>query len=246
VAIGGDGTVTAGAALDLSKANGGLLLPQVTSNPTSGDLLKKGMMIYNTTAKTTYTYDGAAWVGSEITINGGGVSGGTEAPNNPVLPGFCGDYNQYSWRVGNFCIHPADNIGPWPGSTNTCEVGWQVISISELIDAYNNAKNPTYVVPIDFAPLAYDITSSGSANFFWVRDMFPLWDDTGNIHSKWSLGTSQTDAKVIHPYLAMRFTPYYWNIGNAGDHGTNYGIYSNPFTPVTPGAQYHIRCTRPL
>ncbi|MDR0833405.1 MAG: hypothetical protein LBN93_04360, partial [Candidatus Symbiothrix sp.] len=52
VAIGGDGTVTPGALLDLSQAvdAGGLLLPQIESADTLSDELKKpGMLVYNKT-----------------------------------------------------------------------------------------------------------------------------------------------------------------------------------------------------
>lgn len=73
VAIGGDGSVEAGATLDLSQqgnATGGLLLPKVSALPAAGSALRKaGMLIYNTVDNTVYTYDADAgqWVAGAST-----------------------------------------------------------------------------------------------------------------------------------------------------------------------------------
>ncbi|MDR0834469.1 MAG: hypothetical protein LBN93_09875 [Candidatus Symbiothrix sp.] len=60
VAIGGDGTVTTGAVLDLSQSTGGLLLPRVVlttedANPFGEDEsmeLPDGLMVYNLGSET--------------------------------------------------------------------------------------------------------------------------------------------------------------------------------------------------
>ncbi|MDR0833270.1 MAG: hypothetical protein LBN93_03680, partial [Candidatus Symbiothrix sp.] len=230
VAIGGDGTVTAGAALDLSKANGGLLLPQVTSNPTSGDLLKRGMMIYNTTTKNTYTYDGATWVGSEITINDGGSGSGAPAPVNPVLPGSCTDYNENSWRVGNVCVYPYSIETDWAGTTGGCEIGWNVASFAELSDAFLNEYAPTYPFPDGYTPI--DRGASGDGNsYFWVRDEIPLF-----LEGK------------INPNIIGRD-----NVGNIAAHVCFFIRHPDhpEYTPRSRGipviARGHlVRCTRPI
>jgi hypothetical protein len=85
VAIGGDGTVTPGALLDLSQATnaGGLLLPQIVSADTATAVLKKpGMLVYNKTDGKIYAYNGSAW-------SAGG--GGSEPYPNP-WPKTCGGY----------------------------------------------------------------------------------------------------------------------------------------------------------
>jgi hypothetical protein len=86
VAIGGDGTVTPGALLDLSQATdaGGLLLPQIVSADTATAVLKKpGMLVYNKTDGKIYAYNGTAWSA------GGGGGGGSE-PDPTPSPKTCG------------------------------------------------------------------------------------------------------------------------------------------------------------
>ncbi|MDR0834887.1 MAG: Ig-like domain-containing protein [Candidatus Symbiothrix sp.] len=93
VAIGGDGTVTPGALLDLSQATdaGGLLLPQIESADTLNEELKKpGMLVYNKTDGKVYTYNGSFWTAGG---SGGGDNPGpapesiiiSASPSGPVL-----------------------------------------------------------------------------------------------------------------------------------------------------------------
>ncbi|MDR0833530.1 MAG: hypothetical protein LBN93_05005, partial [Candidatus Symbiothrix sp.] len=81
VAIGGDGTVTPGALLDLSQATdaGGLLLPQIVSADTATAVLKKpGMLVYNKTDGKIYAYNGSVWSAGGGSGGSGGGGGGGE------------------------------------------------------------------------------------------------------------------------------------------------------------------------
>ncbi|MDR0834919.1 MAG: hypothetical protein LBN93_12205 [Candidatus Symbiothrix sp.] len=125
VAIGGDGTVTQGALLDLSQAvdAGGLLLPQIESADTLIEELKKpGMLVYNKTDGKVYTYNGVAWsVGS---------SGGGSSP-----AGACEDYIAGSWQTGKLCWYPTDasaSIAYDAAMTTGCPLWWRVPTYSEL------------------------------------------------------------------------------------------------------------------
>jgi hypothetical protein len=87
VAIGGDGTVTPGALLDLSQATdaGGLLLPQIVSADTATAVLKKpGMLVYNKTDGKIYAYNGTAW-----SAGGGSGGGGGNEPEPTPSPTSC-------------------------------------------------------------------------------------------------------------------------------------------------------------
>jgi hypothetical protein len=242
VAIGGDGTVTAGAALDLSKANGGLLLPQVASNPTSGDLLKRGMMIYNTTTKNTYTYDGAAWVGSEITINGGGTEGSGPAPVNPVLPGSCTDYNENSWRVGNVCIYPTEVTSVYAGTTGGCEIGWNVISLNELVDVIANQDYPTYPMPPLYNRVLDDVPkAAGDSAIYWLRDLYPMFAADNTMHGgllAWPFGQAAT-SDIVYDFgrLAIIWDSHAYN----GSDRLWVTIKEHPIK-----MKGRIRCTRPI
>jgi hypothetical protein len=83
VAIGGDGTVTPGALLDLSQATdaGGLLLPQIVSADTTTAVLRKpGMLVYNKTDGKIYAYNGSAWSAGGGSGGSGGGGGGEPDP----------------------------------------------------------------------------------------------------------------------------------------------------------------------
>ncbi|MDR0832682.1 MAG: hypothetical protein LBN93_00595 [Candidatus Symbiothrix sp.] len=89
VAIGGDGTVTPGALLDLSQATdaGGLLLPQIVSADTATAVLKKpGMLVYNKTDGKIYAYNGSAWSAGG---GSGGSGGGGSEPEPTPSPTSC-------------------------------------------------------------------------------------------------------------------------------------------------------------
>jgi hypothetical protein len=90
VAIGGDGTVTPGALLDLSQATdaGGLLLPQIVSADTATAVLRKpGMLVYNKTDGKIYAYNGSAW--SAGGGSGGSGGGGGSEPEPTPSPTSC-------------------------------------------------------------------------------------------------------------------------------------------------------------
>ncbi|MDR0833260.1 MAG: hypothetical protein LBN93_03625 [Candidatus Symbiothrix sp.] len=92
VAIGGDGTVTPGALLDLSQVTdvGGLLLPQIVSADTATAVLKKpGMLVYNKTDGKIYAYNGSAWSAGGGSGGSGGGGGGGE-PDPTPSPKTCG------------------------------------------------------------------------------------------------------------------------------------------------------------
>ncbi|MDR0834676.1 MAG: hypothetical protein LBN93_10940 [Candidatus Symbiothrix sp.] len=87
VAIGGDGTVTPGALLDLSQATdaGGLLLPQIVSADTATAVLKKpGMLVYNKTDGKIYAYNGSAWSAGGGSGGSGGGGGEPEPTPSPT------------------------------------------------------------------------------------------------------------------------------------------------------------------
>jgi hypothetical protein len=88
VAIGSvNDSITPGALLDLSQATdvGGLLLPQIVSADTATAVLKKpGMLVYNKTDGTVYTYNGTAW-----SAGGGSGGGGGSEPEPTPSPTSC-------------------------------------------------------------------------------------------------------------------------------------------------------------
>lgn len=93
VAIGG-GTVNSSAILDLQSTDKGILIPRVAGTG-SVTAPVAGLLIYSTTDKAFYYYDGSAWKminnqwntsGSNIYYSTGGVTiGGTPANNSAIL-----------------------------------------------------------------------------------------------------------------------------------------------------------------
>ncbi|MDR0832845.1 MAG: hypothetical protein LBN93_01445 [Candidatus Symbiothrix sp.] len=121
VAIGGDGTVTPGALLDLSQATdaGGLLLPQIVSADTATAVLKKpGMLVYNKTDGKIYAYNGSVWSA------GGGSGGGGGGEPEPTPTSCSGSVMGVSGTV-----YP---IGSYPYAQNDLKnLCWTLTNLKE-------------------------------------------------------------------------------------------------------------------
>ncbi|MDR0833058.1 MAG: Ig-like domain-containing protein [Candidatus Symbiothrix sp.] len=140
VAIGGDGTVTPGALLDLSQATdaGGLLLPQIESADTLIEELRKpGMMVYNKTDGNVYTYTGSFW-----------SAGGSGNGGNGPLP-----------ETISVSAHPSGAVQVDETQTLTATVlpvnaGWTTVNWSgnvpsvALVDAVDGSPNTATVTGI--------------------------------------------------------------------------------------------------
>jgi hypothetical protein len=128
VAIGGDGTVTPGALLDLSQATdaGGLLLPQIVSADTATAVLKKpGMLVYNKTDGKVYTYNGSAW-----SAGGGSGGGGGSEPEPTPSPKTCGG----SVMGVSGTLYP---IGSYPYAQNDLKnLCWTLSNLKEAGQTY--------------------------------------------------------------------------------------------------------------
>ncbi|MDR0834360.1 MAG: hypothetical protein LBN93_09315 [Candidatus Symbiothrix sp.] len=165
VAIGGDGTVTPGALLDLSQATdaGGLLLPQIESADTATAVLKKpGMLVYNKTDGKIYAYNGSAWSAGGSSGGGGGGDDPDPAPSSctGVVMGASGT------------VYP---IGSYPdaqsGLKNLC---WTLANLKE--DGYYFTK--------------YDNQADSGGYWYWDGELgFKLSNDvcTRTIGSAWRI-----------------------------------------------------------
>ncbi|MDR0833379.1 MAG: fibrobacter succinogenes major paralogous domain-containing protein [Candidatus Symbiothrix sp.] len=133
VAIGGDGTVTPGALLDLSQATdaGGLLLPQIESADTLIEELKKpGMLVYNKTDGKVYTYNGAAW-----SVGGGSGGGGGSGPETASCNG------SVSVMGVSGTVYP---IGSYPYAQNDLKnYCWTLTNLREAGQSYTNFPGQT-------------------------------------------------------------------------------------------------------
>ncbi|MDR0833030.1 MAG: hypothetical protein LBN93_02415 [Candidatus Symbiothrix sp.] len=132
VAIGGDGTVTPGALLDLSQATdaGGLLLPQIVSADTATAVLRKpGMLVYNKTDGKIYAYNGSAW--SAGGGSGGSGSGGGEPEPTPSPTSCSGSVMGVSGTV-----YP---IGSYPYAQNDLKnLCWTLTNLQEAGASYTS------------------------------------------------------------------------------------------------------------
>ncbi|MDR0834753.1 MAG: hypothetical protein LBN93_11355 [Candidatus Symbiothrix sp.] len=137
VAIGGDGTVTPGALLDLSQATdaGGLLLPQIVSADTLTAVLRKpGMLVYNKTDGKIYAYNGSAW--SAGGSSGGG--GGSEPEPTPSPTSCSGSVMGVS---GN--LYP---IGSYPYAQNDLKnLCWTLTNLKEAGASYTSYNGKSEV-----------------------------------------------------------------------------------------------------
>ncbi|MDR0833215.1 MAG: hypothetical protein LBN93_03380 [Candidatus Symbiothrix sp.] len=132
VAIGGDGTVTPGALLDLSQATdaGGLLLPQIESADTATAVLRKpGMLVYNKTDGKIYAYNGTAW--SAGGGSGGSGGGGGEPDPTPSPTSCSGSVMGLSGTV-----YP---IGSYPYAQNDLKnLCWTLTNLQEAGASYTS------------------------------------------------------------------------------------------------------------
>ncbi|MDR0834628.1 MAG: Ig-like domain-containing protein [Candidatus Symbiothrix sp.] len=122
VAIGGDGTVTPGALLDLSQATdaGGLLLPQIESADTATAVLKKpGMLVYNKTDGKIYAFNGSFWSAGDsgsgdIAIESILVTPGTTTlllNGAPAQLNFITTYSSENWESSDETVATVSNAG---------------------------------------------------------------------------------------------------------------------------------------
>ncbi|MDR0833136.1 MAG: fibrobacter succinogenes major paralogous domain-containing protein [Candidatus Symbiothrix sp.] len=135
VAIGGDGTVTPGALLDLSQATdaGGLLLPQIVSADTATAVLRKpGMLVYNKTDGKIYAYNGSAWSAG----GGSGGGGGSEPEPTPSPTSCSGSVMGLSGTV-----YP---IGSYPYAQNDLKnLCWTLTNLREAGQSYTSYTGKT-------------------------------------------------------------------------------------------------------
>jgi hypothetical protein len=140
VAIGGDGTVTPGALLDLSQATdaGGLLLPQIESADTATAVLKKpGMLVYNKTDGKIYAYNGSVW--SAGGGSGGGGGGGGGEPDPTPSPKTCG--GSVMGVSGN--LYP---IGSYPYAQNDLKnLCWTLTNLREAGQSFTSYQGESEV-----------------------------------------------------------------------------------------------------
>ncbi|MDR0833550.1 MAG: hypothetical protein LBN93_05120 [Candidatus Symbiothrix sp.] len=137
VAIGGDGTVTPGALLDLSQATdaGGLLLPQIVSADTLTAVLRKpGMLVYNKTDGKVYAYNGSAW--SAGGGSGGSGGGGGEPEPTPSPTSCSGSVMGLSGTV-----YP---IGSYPYAQNDLKnLCWTLANLKEAGESFTTYPEAT-------------------------------------------------------------------------------------------------------
>jgi hypothetical protein len=148
VAIGGDGTVTEGAVLDLSQGEGGLMLPQFADTTAAPGVA--GMMMYSQSDGQVYTFNGTVWK----------LSGNSPAP---APTGACEDYIAGSWQVGKLCWYPTDASADinWHSAFATgCPVGWRMPLIDELILSFSQNDQPK---PIGWVEFGWDPYWSASS-----------------------------------------------------------------------------------
>ncbi|MDR0832781.1 MAG: hypothetical protein LBN93_01090 [Candidatus Symbiothrix sp.] len=140
VAIGGDGTVTPGALLDLSQATdaGGLLLPQIVSADTATAVLKKpGMLVYNKTDGKIYAYNGSAW--SAGGGSGGSGGGGGEPEPTPSPTSCSGSVMGVSGTV-----YP---IGSYPYAQNDLKnLCWTLTNLQEAGQSYTSYNGQSNLI----------------------------------------------------------------------------------------------------
>ncbi|MDR0833647.1 MAG: fibrobacter succinogenes major paralogous domain-containing protein [Candidatus Symbiothrix sp.] len=165
VAIGGDGTVTPGALLDLSQATdaGGLLLPQIVSADTLTAVLRKpGMLVYNKTDGKIYVYNGSAWSAGG---GSGGSGGGGGEPEPTPSPTSCSG----SVMGVSGTLYP---IGSYPYAQNDLKnLCWTLSNLREAGASYASYPNESDVRGYYYAKSV----ATDPANDICVQNLGSRW-----------------------------------------------------------------------
>ncbi|MDR0833534.1 MAG: fibrobacter succinogenes major paralogous domain-containing protein [Candidatus Symbiothrix sp.] len=168
VAIGGDGTVTAGAVLDLSQTGvadgdkGGLLLPSVASLPTEN--LVPGMQFFLTSDNTVYTYTGdETWSAGGATANALIYKGTastysqlTDSVQNPVI----GDV----WDIHDTGANYAWDGANWDKLGETIDLSAYALTtdVNAAIALKASIESPTFTGTVKVPSKATAATADGT------------------------------------------------------------------------------------